>query len=40
MISQMTAAGYSPALRAISTDASVCPARTSVPPSRPISGKI
>ena len=39
MISQITAAGFSPALRAISTDASVWPARTSVPPSRAISGK-
>ena len=40
MISQITAAGYRPALRAISTDASVWPARTSVPPSRAISGKM
>ena len=39
MISQITAAGYSPALRAKSTEASVWPARTSVPPLRAISGK-
>ena len=38
MISQITAAGYRPAFRAMSTDASVCPARTRVPPSRAISG--
>ena len=39
MISQITPAGSSPARRAISTAASVCPARTSMPPSRAISGK-
>ena len=38
MISQMTAAGVRPALRAISTDASVWPALTKVPPSRASSG--
>src|SRR6185312_8886870 len=38
MISQITAAGARPALRAMSTDASVCPARTNVPPTRAISG--
>ena len=32
MISQMTPAGYSPASRARSTAASVCPARSSTPP--------
>jgi hypothetical protein len=32
MISQMTAEGLSPAMRARSTDASVCPGRTSTPP--------
>ena len=32
MISQMTPAGYRPAMRARSTAASVCPARTSTPP--------
>ena len=38
MTSQITPEGFSPARRAISTAASVCPARTSVPPSRAISG--
>ena len=33
-ISQMTPAGVSPARRARSTAASVCPGRTSTPPSR------
>jgi hypothetical protein len=40
MISQMTPAEKSPALRARSTDASVCPARTSTPPSLARKGKI
>ncbi len=40
MISQITPAGFSPASRAMSTAASVCPARTSVPPSRATSGKM
>ena len=39
MISQMTPAGFSPARRAMSTAASVWPARTSTPPSRARSGK-
>ena len=34
MISQITPEGSSPAMRARSTDASVCPARTSTPPLR------
>ncbi len=38
MISQMTPAGYRPAMRARSTAASVCPARTITPPSRARSG--
>ena len=38
MISQMTAAGLSPARRARSTDPSVCPARTRTPPGRARSG--
>ncbi len=40
MISQMTPAGVSPARRARSTAASVCPARTSTPPSRARSGEM
>jgi hypothetical protein len=40
MISQMTAAGASPASRARSTDPSVCPTRSSTPPSRARSGKM
>ncbi len=40
MISQMTPAGGSPAIRARSTAASVCPARTSTPPSRARSGNM
>ncbi len=39
MISQITPAGASPAIRARSTDASVCPARTRTPPLRARSGK-
>ena len=39
-ISQITAAGEQPARRARSTDASVCPARTSTPPSRARIGKM
>ncbi len=39
MISQMTPPGRSPARRARSTTASVCPARTSTPPSRARKGK-
>src|ERR671937_806024 len=39
MISHTTPAGISPANRARSTAASVCPARTSTPPSRARSGK-
>ena len=39
MISQITPAGKSPARRAMSTAASVWPARTSTPPSRATSGK-
>ena len=39
MISQITPAGVSPASRAMSTAASVWPARTSTPPSRATSGK-
>ena len=38
MISQMTPAGVSPARRARSTAASVCPARRSTPPGRAMSG--
>ncbi len=38
MISQITPAGSSPASRAMSTAASVCPVRISVPPSRAASG--
>ena len=38
MISQITPDGLSPARRARSTAASVCPARTSTPPSRATSG--
>ena len=38
MISQITPDGFSPASRAMSTAASVWPARTSVPPSRATSG--
>ena len=40
MISQITPDGLRPARRAMSTAASVWPARTSVPPSRAISGKM
>ena len=40
MISQMTPEGLSPAMRARSTLASVCPARTSTPPERARSGKM
>ena len=40
MISQITPAGVSPAMRARSTAASVCPARTSTPPSRARSGNM
>ncbi len=39
MISQITPAGCNPAMRAMSTAASVCPVRTSTPPSRATSGK-
>jgi hypothetical protein len=39
MISQITPAGYKPAIRARSTAASVCPARTNTPPSRARSGE-
>src|SRR5215211_573460 len=39
MISQMTPAGLSPARRARSTAASVCPARCSTPPGRAFKGK-
>ncbi len=39
MISQITPEGFSPAIRARSTEASVCPARTSTPPLRARSGK-
>ena len=34
MISQITPEGFSPAMRDKSTEASVCPARTSTPPLR------
>ena len=40
MISQITPAGFNPARRAISTEPSVCPARTSTPPSLARRGKI
>ena len=40
MISQMTPAGYSPAMRARSTAASVWPARTSTPPVLALSGEM
>ena len=40
MISQITAAGVRPAIRARSHPASVCPARTSTPPGCAITGKI
>src|SRR2546422_470316 len=40
VISQMTPTGASPAMRQRSTAASVCPARTSTPPSRARSGKM
>ena len=40
MISQITPAGASPASRARSTDASVCPMRTSTPPSRARNGNV
>src|SRR5262245_40485985 len=39
MISQMAAAGYSPASRARATEASVCPGRASTSPSAERSGK-
>ena len=39
MTSQMTPAGYSPASRARSTLASVCPTRCSTPPGRARRGK-
>ena len=39
-ISQITAEGSSPAIRARSTEASVCPARRSTPPALACSGKI
>ena len=39
MTSQITAAGFRPASREMSTAASVWPARTSTPPSRATSGK-
>ena len=39
MISQITPAGFSPARRAMSTVASVCPARIRLPPSRATRGK-
>src|SRR6185503_17511274 len=39
MISQMTPAGYRPAMRARSTAASVWPARTITPPSRERNGE-
>ena len=40
MISQITPAGFSPASRARSTEASVWPARPSTPPLRARSGKM
>ena len=40
MISQMTAAGTRPAMRARSTEASVCPARFRTPPFRARSGNV
>ncbi len=40
MISQITPEGFRPAIRARSTEASVCPARTSTPPLRARSGKM
>jgi hypothetical protein len=40
MISQMTPAGARPAMCARSTEASVCPERTSTPPSRARRGKM
>ena len=40
IISQITAAGVQPASLHKSTEASVCPARTSTPPSRARSGKV
>ena len=40
MISQITPAGYKPAMRARSTAASVCPARTITPPVRARSGNV
>ena len=40
MISQITAAGVSPAIRARSHPASVWPARTSTPPGCAITGKM
>src|SRR3712207_7405541 len=38
--SQMTPAGSSPAMRARSTEPSVCPVRTRTPPSRALRGKM
>ena len=40
MTSQMTPAGWQPARRARSTEASVCPVRSSTPPERARSGKM
>jgi len=40
MISQMTPAGASPAMRVRSTAASVCPARRNTPPGRALRGKM
>ena len=40
MISQMTPAGARPEIRARSTEASVCPERTSTPPSRATKGNM
>jgi hypothetical protein len=40
MISQMTAAGPNPAMAAKSTEASVCPARSSTPPGLARSGNM
>ena len=40
MISQITPAGVRPAMRLMSTAASVWPARTRTPPSRATSGKM
>ena len=40
MISQITPDGFNPAMRERSTDASVCPARTSTPPFRARNGNM